>query len=96
MSAGIKSKIQQLLNHSSLQTLLRVNLFSGWGKRPLWHVPYCVRAELHQTITVVLARGIDKCEIVSNGTLGEYIFASKVPFTPQPENQTADSNEQTT
>ena len=40
--------------------------------------------------------GIDKCEIISHWTLEEYIFPSKVPLTPQPENQTADSNEQTT
>lgn len=45
---------------------------------------------------VMPAPGIDKCEIISLWTLEEYIFASKVPFTPQPENQTADSNEQTT
>lgn len=67
VSAGIKSKIQQLSNHSSVQTLLKVNLFSDWGKRPLWNIPSCVRAELHQEpIMVMLAPGIDKCEIISN------------------------------
>lgn len=80
-----------------MQTLLKVNLFSDRDERPLWNIPSCVRAELHQeALMVMLAPGIDNCEIISNSTVGEYIFDSKVPFTPQPENQTADSNEQTT